>query len=182
MFQQQQELEFRLCSYPSSQTGRNMQDYTSDKNVGANQRRLSVRMWETCRTHHCSWLFFVFIVQIRRRPLFDCVLQSLPLGSHPWLIFTYVILFDNLNFSSHFITYCVAYCLGKNHKQWLVKNNAFLSLMLEPSVTLFVVFTEERSFLNPTHFDLMYIVWYGALTYVWLYRSRWIEIGMDFIF
>lgn len=44
MFQQQQELEFRLCSYPSSQTGRNMQDYTSDKNVGANQRRLSVRM------------------------------------------------------------------------------------------------------------------------------------------
>lgn len=45
MFQQQQELEFRLCSYPSSQTGRNMQDYTSDKNVGANQRhRLSILM------------------------------------------------------------------------------------------------------------------------------------------
>ncbi|CAI8592172.1 unnamed protein product [Vicia faba] len=45
MFQQQQELEFRLCSYPSSQTGRNMQDYTTDKSVGANQRhRLSVFM------------------------------------------------------------------------------------------------------------------------------------------
>ncbi|KAI5413680.1 hypothetical protein KIW84_058012 [Lathyrus oleraceus] len=42
-FRQQQELEFRLCSYPSSQTGRNMQDYTTDKCVGANQRhRLSV--------------------------------------------------------------------------------------------------------------------------------------------
>jgi nuclear transcription factor Y alpha len=44
MFQQQQELEFRLCSYPSSQTGRNMQDYTADKSVGVNQRRLSVLM------------------------------------------------------------------------------------------------------------------------------------------
>ncbi|CAJ2661063.1 unnamed protein product [Trifolium pratense] len=44
MFQQQQELEFRLCSYPSSQTGRNMQEYTADKSVGANQRRLSVLM------------------------------------------------------------------------------------------------------------------------------------------
>ncbi|CAL5200042.1 unnamed protein product [Lathyrus oleraceus] len=44
-FRQQQELEFRLCSYPSSQTGRNMQDYTTDKCVGANQRhRLSVLM------------------------------------------------------------------------------------------------------------------------------------------
>ncbi|XP_012571402.1 nuclear transcription factor Y subunit A-3-like [Cicer arietinum] len=46
MLEQQEELEFRLCSYPSSQSGRNMQDYTADKGVGANERRhrLSVLM------------------------------------------------------------------------------------------------------------------------------------------
>lgn len=85
MLEQQEELEFRLCSYPSSQSGRNMQDYTADKGVGANERRhrLSVLMWKTRLVEHITSLWLV-ILHVMKTTAWLCSLHywEVILGSY----------------------------------------------------------------------------------------------------